>query len=58
MEDLTLTLNQNEVNTILLSLSKQPFEAVVDVIGKVRSQALAQLNPAPANVLSLDESQE
>ena len=58
MEDLTLTLNQNEVNTILLSLSKQPFEAVVDVIGKVRSQALAQLTPAPANVLSLDESQE
>ena len=58
MEDLTLTLNQNEVNTILLSLSKQPFEVVVDVIGKVRSQALAQLTPAPATVLSLDESQE
>ena len=38
-----LTLEIGEVNTILASLAKQPYESVADVIGKVRDQGISQV---------------
>ena len=40
---LNLELELEEVNVILKSLSKHPFEEVVNLIAKVKSQGLAQL---------------
>lgn len=40
---LNLELELEEVNVILKSLSKHPFEEVVNLIAKVRTQASAQL---------------
>jgi hypothetical protein len=43
MMALNLELELEEVNVILKSLSKHPFEEVVNLIAKVKSQGLAQL---------------
>jgi len=45
---LTLQLDLNEVNVILESLGKEQFNRVAGLINKVRSQGIAQLQPAPA----------
>jgi len=42
----TLTLSVNDVNVILASLSKQPFEVVAELIQKVSSEARNQLDAA------------
>ena len=39
-----LNLTENEVNQILLTLSKQPYEQVFMLIDKVRGQAVEQDN--------------
>lgn len=44
---LTLQLDLNEVNMILESLGKEQFNRVAGLINKVRSQGIAQLQPAP-----------
>lgn len=40
---MTLTLTLEEVNQILLSLSKLPYEQVYQLISKIRGQAEPQL---------------
>ena len=49
MEDVTinLTLTLKEVDVMLISMSKRPLDEVIDVFNKVRSQAVAQIPPAP-----------
>jgi hypothetical protein len=37
-----LDLNLNEINTILACLGRAPYEAVFDLIEKIRSQAKEQ----------------
>lgn len=46
MDKIALNLTVQEVNVIIAALAKQPYEAVADVINKVRSESLAQLNAA------------
>lgn len=45
MEDqvITLSLTVKEVNTILATLAKHPFEEVFTLIGKVRDQGESQI---------------
>ena len=38
-----LELTQNEVNSILLILSKKPYEEVFELISKIREQAIKQV---------------
>lgn len=38
-----LELNINEVNTILRSLSKHPFEEIANLIGKIKAQGDPQV---------------
>ena len=38
-----LELSQNEINQILLTLAKKPYEEVFELIHKIREQANAQL---------------
>ena len=45
-QTITLTLTVNEVNLVLAGLIKLPFEAVNDLVAKVRDQGNAQI-PAP-----------
>ena len=41
---ITLTLSVNDVNVILASLSKQPFEVVADLVQKIGLEARNQLD--------------
>ena len=41
---ITLTLSVNDVNVILASLGKQPYEVVAEVIQKVGSEARNQID--------------
>ena len=43
MENITLELNINEINMILATLGKHPFDEVVALVGNIRSQAESQL---------------
>lgn len=45
---LNLELNVNEVNVILRSLGKHPFEEIAALIAKIKSQGEAQLAEAQA----------
>ena len=45
---ISLTVTLDQANVILASLSKQPFEAVADLINVIRAQAMEQLNPPSA----------
>lgn len=42
----TLTLDINQVNTVLAGLGKMPFEAVSELVNVIRTQAMSQM-PAP-----------
>lgn len=42
---ITLTLPVNDVNIILASLAKQPFEIVAPVIGEIKRQCDPQMAP-------------
>lgn len=44
--DITLTLDVNEVNTILRSLGKHPFEEITALITKIKVQGDAQVQTA------------
>lgn len=41
--NIKLELNINEVNTLLASLAKQPYEVSADLINKIRVQATPQV---------------
>lgn len=40
---ITLSLDLNQINAILVGLGKLPFEAVVTLIDEIKSQALRQM---------------
>lgn len=46
MEEITLNLTVDEVNTILRGLGDLPFTEVHQVINKIQQQASTQLNPS------------
>jgi hypothetical protein len=46
MKEINLTLNIEEINLVLSSLGNLPFIQVHELIGKIQSQASAQLMPA------------
>tara|TARA_R110000868_G_scaffold112176_5_gene302319 strand:+ start:10593 stop:10748 length:156 start_codon:yes stop_codon:yes gene_type:complete len=46
-KEITLTLTVNDANLILAALGKLPFEAVADLVGKVKEQGQAQLTEPP-----------
>ena len=43
MQEIKLTLTLNEVNVILASLGKQPYETVFTLFEKIKQQGEAQL---------------
>lgn len=47
MQEITLTLTIQEVETILSALSDQPFRVVSMLIQKVQQQGQEQLKPKP-----------
>ena len=42
--NVNLNLTIDETNVVLASLAKQPYENVADTIGKIRNQAITQVN--------------
>lgn len=44
--NINLTLSLEEVNIIMASLAKQPYEVVFGLVEKIRTQAQDQLTPA------------
>ncbi len=47
-KEVTLTLMLSEANLILVALGKLPFEAVADVVTKIRAQGQAQIDQVDA----------
>lgn len=47
MNKITLTLSVEQVNAILFSLAKMPYENVAELITDVRKQAQDQLENSP-----------
>ena len=45
---ITLSLDVNEVNTILRSLGKHPFDEIASIIAKVKQQGEEQIAAAQA----------
>jgi hypothetical protein len=45
--ELKLDLNLNEINMILATLGKHPFDEVNDLVGKIKTQGESQLQAAP-----------
>jgi hypothetical protein len=43
---ITLELTLDQANVVMQALAKQPFEAVADLIGLVREQAMRQIEAA------------
>jgi hypothetical protein len=50
MDKITLNLTVQEVNLIISALAKQPYEAVADILAKIRADSLKQLNPVQPEV--------
>jgi len=42
-KEITLVLTLNDVNLILAALGKLPYEAVADIVPKIKTQGQAQL---------------
>lgn len=53
-----LTLSVNEVNVILRSLAKHPFEEIAALIAKIKGQGDAQLAELQANTEETAEKTE
>jgi hypothetical protein len=45
MKHVTITLTVDELNVVLVGLGKLPLEVVLNVFGKIKAQAEAQVNP-------------
>lgn len=50
MQEITLKLTIEETNIILEGLGNMPFKTVFGLIGKIQSQAAAQLQPNQAAI--------
>lgn len=48
-QTINLTLSVNDVNTVLASLAKLPFEQVSGIITTIRDQAIPQLQQPETN---------
>lgn len=46
-KEITLTVTVQDANIILAALGKLPFEAVADLVTKVREQGQAQITETP-----------
>ena len=46
---MTLDLTVNEINIILQALGNAPYASVFELIEKIRTQAQAQVQPAPTS---------
>lgn len=57
-QNLSLVLNVPEVNAVLAALSKAPYEQVAQLIEKIRSQAIPQLQEQPAEAPVVEEAAE
>lgn len=53
--NIKLDLTVNEVNAILLSLAKLPFETVAPLIEKIREQSLPQVPEDERNINKKDK---
>lgn len=47
-QTITLNLTVDQVNLVIGALAKAPYEQVADVITNIRTQAIPQVEPAPA----------
>ena len=47
MQTVSITLDVNELNTVIGALSELPHKIVADLVPKIRMQAIKQLAPAP-----------
>lgn len=56
-EIIQLELNVNEINVILRSLGKHPFEEIAQLIAKIKDQGEARLKELQAN-LQAEEAAE
>ena len=54
-ENINLQLTVNEVNAILLSLAKLPYETVAQLIDKIRAQSLPQVPEDQRNETDKDK---
>jgi len=57
MEEITLKLTLNEVNTILAVFGERPFKDVFQLIGKIQTQAGGQLNLKGLPVIDMSEEE-
>lgn len=53
--DLNLTLTLNEINTILASLGKHPFDEIAVLVSKIRSQGEAQIKELQTSAVPTHE---
>jgi hypothetical protein len=54
-EQINLQLTVNEINAILLSLAKLPYETVAQLIDKIRAQSLPQVPADQRNETDKDK---
>jgi hypothetical protein len=54
-EQINLQLTVNEINAILLSLAKLPYETVAQLIDKIRTQSLPQVPADQRNETDKDK---
>jgi hypothetical protein len=47
-----IELAVQDVNVVLVALSKLPYEAVADLINNIRAQAAPQIESAPAETVT------
>lgn len=55
-QQIKLELGVNEVDQILLAISKLPLEQVIDLFNKIRGQAISQMQPTKPTEESGDRS--
>jgi len=53
--EITVELTLNEINMILASLGKHPFDEVVALVGKIRSQGEGQIQALQAAAAETSE---
>lgn len=46
--EITITLSMEQLNVVLFALSKQPYDAVAQLIGEIQKQAQPQVQAAQA----------
>lgn len=56
--EITVELTLNELNMILASLGKHPFDEVVALVGKIRSQGEVQIKALQEAEAAVEEATE